>query len=100
MLVKLGVDISQLHRPIRRTLSVVDSIYKQLTGEEAVMTSTYEGDHGPSSLHYCHDAYDTRLPKQLESLGRLLGAIQNRLGSDFDVVGEADHIHIEYDPKF
>ena len=99
MLIKLGVDISRLNRGIRRSLSTIEKVYRQM-GDEAVITSTFEGNHSPSSLHYCNDAVDIRLPHKLESLGKLLGVLQENLGADYDVVGESNHIHIEYDPKF
>ena len=96
MLVKLGVDISRLERPIRRTLNIIDRIFRE-HGEEAVITSTYEGDHSPSSLHYANLAVDIRLPK--ENPTGIALAIQRALGDDYDVIIEKTHIHIEYDPK-
>lgn len=97
MLVKLGVDISRLNRPIRRALRIVDEVCGKLPDEEAVLTSTYEGDHDPSSLHYCNDAIDIRSPKVNGTI--IIMKIQNRLGPDFDVVISQGCIHIEYDPK-
>lgn len=96
MLLKPGVDISRLNRILRRTLASIDSIFMQYE-EETVITSTYEGDHMPSSLHYSNDAYDVRRPEK--HLTEILPAIKDRLGRHYDVVLEADHIHIEYDPK-
>lgn len=96
MLLKAGVDISRLHREIRRSLNRVNEIYYDL-GEELVITSTYGGDHSPSSLHYCHDAYDCRFPKV--NPGLVMDKIRARIGRKYDVVNEGDHIHVEYDPK-
>jgi hypothetical protein len=96
MLIKLGVDISRLERPIRRALNVIDEVLRE-HGEEAVITSTYEGDHSPGSLHYANLAVDIRLPKN-NPTGVAL-AIQQKLGEDYDVIVEMTHIHIEYDPK-
>ena len=93
MLLKPGVDISRLNREIRRALKQIEVVYPDF-----VVTSTYEGGHDPSSLHYANDAVDIRLttwrgqPISVGKLGRILG-------DDFDVVGEKTHIHIEYDPK-
>jgi len=97
MLVKLGVDISRLNREIRRTLKVVEDIYRKETGEEAIITSTYDGVHSESSLHYSNDAYDIRLPRK--NRAKIFTLIKQALGDDFDVVREHTHIHIEYDPK-
>lgn len=96
MLIKAGVDISRLERNTRRSLKVVSDIFLEC-GEEAVITSTYEGNHRPDSLHYADEAYDVRQPK--DSKLRIFGKIKKKLGSDFDVVLERDHYHIEHDPK-
>lgn len=96
MLVKLGVGIERLKRPARRALSKVDYFFRK-EGEEAVITSTFEGDHSPSSLHYADLAFDLRKPKRNKAaIGQELKII---LGKDFDVVVEKTHYHIEYDPK-
>ncbi len=97
MLVKLGVDISRLNREIRRTLRPVDVTVGLNANEEAVITSTYEGNHMPNSLHYSNDAYDIRYPKTKAK--QTTDAIKISLGQNFDVVPEDQHIHIEYDPK-
>ena len=96
MLVKLGVDISRLNRPIRRTLNKIDTIFSNHL-EEPVITSTYEGDHSPSSLHYCDDAIDIRHPKTNKT--PIQKELKKTLGKDYDVVSVQNHTHIEYDPK-
>ncbi len=94
MLLKLGVDISRLHDSIRTKLSVIDSCM----GEEAVITSTYEGAHSAGSLHYQNKAIDIRFPKKLSQAGAVT-VLTAKLGEGYDVVLEATHIHVEYDPK-
>ena len=96
MLLKPGVDIWRLERPIRRALSIIDSVYQDV-GEELVITSTYEGGHSPGSLHYAGLAVDCRLPRT--GAVKLCRDLQETLGKDFDVVLEKTHIHVEYDPK-
>lgn len=95
MLIKLGVDISRLKRPMRRALWWVEEAYKQYD-EEAVITSTYEGDHSVRSLHYDDNAVDFRRPKKFREI---VARIKDALGNDYDVVLERTHIHVEYDPK-
>ena len=97
MLIKAGVDISRLNKQIRLTLKTVASIYESLDKTELVVTSTYEGTHHSSSLHYCNDAYDVRLP--LSDTHKILRAIAGALGPDYDVLLELTHMHIEYDKK-
>ena len=96
MLIKLGVDISRLDRHIRRILNDIDIAYR-MEGQEAVITSTYEGNHTPSSLHYANQAIDIRLPKA--NLKRIMDHLVTHIpGDKYDIVKERDHIHIEYDP--
>ena len=99
MLIKAGVDISRLNPEIRRTLTPLAKVYR-LEKEELVITSTYEGNHLPSSLHYHNDAIDIRWPSETKK-GRADFAkkIAAMLGKKFDVVPELNHLHIEYDPK-
>ena len=97
MLLKLGVDISRLASPLRRKLAGIDEIFTLMTGREAVVTSTYEGDHSPNSLHYSNEAIDVRLPSK--DGGDVVIKLREYLGKNFDVVPEVSHIHVEYDPK-
>jgi hypothetical protein len=96
MLLKFGVDISRLDRQIRRALNHVNIVYAN-DGQEVVVTSTYEGDHSPSSLHYGNDAFDIRKPKRSEK--EILAELRRRLGNNYDIVAEKTHWHIEWDPK-
>lgn len=98
MLIKAGVDISRLNRNIRKSLSRVENIIV-LYGGELVITSAYEGNHMAGSLHYSNDAYDIRCNSDKVKALKTVDDIKNALGSDYDVVYEGNHIHIEYDPK-
>ena len=97
MLIKIGVDTSRLNREIRRILPTIDNIYQRQTDREAAVTSTYEGNHGLNSLHYCNDAIDLRLPRK--KLSEIVDELEMQIGGKYDVVVESDHLHIEYDPK-
>ena len=99
MLVKLGVDISRLKPPIRKKLNMIDEVYESY-GYEAVITSTYEGLHAPSSLHYADLAIDLRIRNVAPEHTRyIIQDLRVRLGSDYDVVAYEKLLHIEYDPK-
>ena len=100
MLLKMGVDVAFLNREIRRALKVIDRAYIEQTGYEAVLTSTFDGSHSPSSLHYSNDAVDVRI-HGLSTFDKdnIKQKLTARLGNDYDVVLEATHFHIEYDPK-
>jgi len=96
MLIKAGVDISRLNREIRRVLPILNA-YAMNHKEELVITSTYEGNHGVGSLHYANDALDMRYLKSVDRK-KQLAAIKVQVGKNYDVIAEADHLHIEYDP--
>jgi hypothetical protein len=93
MLLKAGVDISRLNRPIRRALNHIGALYPDF-----VITSTYEGTHSPGSLHYANDAIDIRM-KTFHRTAISVDRLKEVLGPDFDIIRERNHIHIEYDPK-
>lgn len=96
MLIKAGVDISRLNPGIRKKLTIIDGVVRFLEGEELVVTSTYEGNHLPSSLHYCDDAIDLRIFKKPKEVEREL---INKLGKDYYIYLARTHIHIGYNPK-
>ena len=62
--------------------------------EDLYITSLREGNHSHGSLHYEGNAFDIRKPQKMD-----LFDIRELLGDDYDIVDEATHIHIEYDPK-
>ncbi|HYE91668.1 MAG TPA: hypothetical protein VEA38_11640 [Terriglobales bacterium] len=69
---------------------------------ELVVTSITDDAPGrvPGSLHPKGFAFDIRTRDLTDTLRRELAqTIALRLGADYDVVLEADHIHVEYDPS-
>lgn len=69
-------------------------------GQVLVITSCVDGKHTRASKHYSGCAVDLRTSvlnaDQQKQAQKLLA---DALGSDFDVILESDHMHIEYDPK-
>jgi len=96
MLIKAGVDISRLRPEIRKKQNEIAKIVWEIEQEELVVTSTYEGTHSEGSLHYADLAEDIRRHKKGQ---KVRNRLRDKLGMDYDVVLESDHIHIEYDPK-
>ena len=74
-----------------------------------VITSLNDGTHKahsarhPRSLHYEGLAVDIRLPSRFTNDpgtdAAMKLALQGALGTEFDVVLEGDHFHVEWDPK-
>lgn len=91
----------------------------QLYDDVVVITSICDGKHGRGSLHPRDRAEDVRIlgertggirvhpnlaalemPAQQKLAANVWARqLRRNLGSDFDVIVEADHIHIEYDPQ-
>lgn len=75
-------------------------VYHQVAQVPAVITSGMEGKHKVGSKHYKGHAFDFRTKhivwNQAVAVAKLL---REKLGPDFDVILERDHLHVEWDPK-
>jgi len=94
------VDATQgIHPEIFRALAAAAEVWEQNGAPELVVTSLDDGEHRPDSKHYKGDAADLRiwnLPRaRWHAATNDLAA---RIGDDFDVVLEKDHVHVEWDP--
>lgn len=109
MKLKLGVKIEHLSMQLVRVLPDIREIYNA-EDSHLVITSGHEGYpgdgvHGGNSKHYVRDnkegnAIDTRIRHLTQGVAlRIYRTIKSKLGKDFDVVFEGNHIHIELDPK-
>jgi len=90
-----SVNIQDLDDRLKTILPILDIIYEEFK-TELVITSGRDGKHGLNSLHYQGLAVDLRT---WNLLATVVARIRAELGSDFEVILEKDHIHIEYDPK-
>jgi hypothetical protein len=97
---KKGVKLEGVCPEIVAVWHVAEGVYNRL-GEELVITSVCEGKHGPNSLHYSGKATDlrTRVFKSEAYINEAASLIRKRLTDEYDVVVEATHIHVEFDPK-
>ena len=82
-----GTLTDDMARGLRRVKKLFDQ-----TNEDLYITSLCEGAHMAGSYHYCGDAVDIRIPEHVTA-----SAIATVLGSDFQVVKEYSHWHIERD---
>lgn len=94
-----GVSIIGVSAEIVLAINVVELAFK-VVEEECVITSLTDGKHSRGSFHYVGMAVDFRTKHLTESkLGRLKQLIAPSLNNEFDIVWEADHLHIEFQPK-
>jgi hypothetical protein len=79
-------------------LHLADDVYRR-RGFELVVTSLLDGKHSEGSLHYLGLAADLRT-RDIPAVERhsMREALEQALGEEWDVVLEADHMHIEFDP--
>lgn len=67
---------------------------------DVTITSGSDGAHSSNSKHYTNEALDFRTRELTATdIVKLAQETKKRLGKEYDVVIERDHIHIEYDPK-
>jgi Hedgehog amino-terminal signalling domain len=96
---KPGVKIDKLQPQMALALVVAHDVYREL-GASCTITSGNDGEHMDGSLHYEGFAVDLRTRDLLPvNKGIVVERLKTRLGSEFDVVMEADHLHLEYDPR-
>ena len=94
-MIKKGVDLRGLAPQMAIAYTIACKVYGQYN---CVITSGSDSKHGPNSLHYVGKALDLRtnnLPPQ--AVQSIVDRLKEALGSQFDVVLESDHIHIEFD---
>lgn len=100
MNLKDGVTQQGVHPSIWYAIGLAEAVYKT-NGLRLVITSLTDGEHMKDSLHYSGRAVDLRTRNvptdMLKSLYGSLVNILNPMG--YDVILEADHLHIEFDPK-
>ena len=109
-LVKEGVQLDGLEPVMVPAVQAANHAALTLTGDPATITSGLDGEHGTGSLHFEGLALDIRrLDRHVDNFGgvhfldaelaeRQARTIRASLSPDFDVVLEANHVHIEYDP--
>lgn len=69
-------------------------------GVIVTITSGTDGQHMHGSKHYTNEAVDFRRSNLTqEQLALFLPVLRTRLGENYQVIEETDHIHVEYDPK-
>lgn len=96
---KPGVRIAGMRPEILFAVIVAEHAYTE-AGFDLTITACVDGKHSAGSLHYSGAAIDIQTRDiPAEALQKIVARIKGALGADFDVVMEADHLHIEFQPK-
>lgn len=101
VIVKDSVKIKYFTRPMVEILLAVFDVWDFNSGLSPVVTSAHDGKHMRKSLHYRGLALDlrTRYFKTQAEKSEFAGELRDRLGEEYDVVLERDHVHVEFDPE-
>ena len=84
---------------IMRAMTIADELSMKIAGKECVITSLLDGVHSKNSLHYTGNAFDLRVWIYTEKQKKaVLYQLRKKLGINYDVINETDHIHVEFDP--
>lgn len=108
MILRAGVRLTDLKPQTALAMGIVDGCY-QAMGYELVVTSVDDSDHSPGSLHDKGLAFDCRTEPNPDGSWRpgavkpihkpaLVKLMRDRLGENFQVVVEKDHLHVEASP--
>lgn len=99
LLLKPGVRVAGLRPEILLAVIAAERVCAEM-GVDCVVTACVDGIHKAGSLHYRGLAVDLRsrdfLPGDVD---KAIARIKQCLGTDYDVVLEKDHIHIEFQQK-
>ena len=100
MQLKKGISIQGMRPELLIAMMVAARVY-QVHNCILVITSVTDGKHSVTSLHYTGCAFDCRTRNLDEKQKKqIFSDIMVSLTSDFDVILEKTHIHIEYQPRY
>ncbi len=75
----------------------------KLSDNSVWVTSANDATHKQGSRHYTNEAFDIRVRNIAGDVAKEGAAwaarIKKKLGANYDIIFEGDHIHLEYDPK-
>lgn len=100
MVLKYDVKIQGVQPEIALIVPILKECFNK-HDHELIITSVTRKSHMKNSLHYPGYAIDLA-SKNLDSTdtGKIFNDIVKQLSTQFDVIDENDHIHVEYQPNF
>lgn len=97
--VKIPPSFKGIQPEMTGAFPIIENVFQSF-GVEAILTSGTEGQHMPGSLHpkgFATDWRSRHVPDRFRP--DLVEMLKEKLGKEFQVILEKDHIHIEFDPK-
>lgn len=91
------IDINGLDAVMLYPLMCAARVWQRQGVRNVVITSARDGEHMKNSKHYDGHALDLRT-RTLPDPKLAAELLQNKVGDQYDVVLESDHIHVEFDP--
>lgn len=84
--------------PVLRIIPTVCKYYWASGDPTVRLTSGSEGEHGVDSFHYqmCALDFDKVQPKKPTDVQGTYAKIRTELGSEYDIIVEGDHLHVEW----
>ncbi len=96
---KEGVVMVGTSHTLFEIIRVARQVYSALD-KAVVITSGIDGSHRKDSLHYVGKALDLRTRHLThDEKNEVRDEMRAKLGDNYDVVLESDHLHVEYDPQ-
>jgi hypothetical protein len=99
LLLKPGVRVAGIRPEVLLAVVAAERVFEE-AGVDLVLTACVDGKHSVGSLHYAGQAVDIRtrdVPPEIRQ--KLATRVRECVGEDYDVILEADHIHLEFQPK-
>jgi hypothetical protein len=99
---KPGCQARGVQPEILLALQIIDGVYGILGVPLWDVTELTGSKHMTGSKHYIGQGADLRLPSRYVTQGGVDSAaarmMRERLGAEYDVVVESNHVHLEFDP--
>ena len=96
MRLALNVRLQGIRPELLLALMIVSDLCN-VWSKSVIITTVLNGAHMHNSLHYTGAAVDF-VVDLVVARSDFVDELRDRLGPDFDVIDEGDHIHIEYQP--
>jgi len=97
--IKEGAKVNGLRPEILIAWDIAYNVYIKY-GVDCILTEGTGGTHGIGSLHYVGLAIDLRTRDFKAGIAEEVKVeLKSLLSSQYDVILESDHFHVEYQPK-